>query len=229
MYRKNYRSDELLSNVLLMFAILLMFGFLISWKLVGVNTFDLEMYFYLVSAGLSFLWSIYFLILYLVGQRRDILDLAIDVDNGELVILLGKLRYPLDAVKLYSYITPHHYVRLFVSWRLVGCSLPDLKDADGNPLDMATLGELLPNAVKVHSRQLYNYALMASLIAFGLAMFYAFWRAATPGLLFGIVIPSPYAFALFLLLGVGFHALAAWRMNRLYRNLRPQPENTSES
>ncbi|GEM_PF-6009290 len=229
MYRKNHKSDELLSNVLLVFAILLMFGFLISWKLVGVNTFDFEMYFYLIAAGLSFLMTVYFLVLYLIAERRDILDVAIDVEHGELVILLGKLRYALDDVRLYSYNTAHHYVRLFVSWRVIGFSLSDLVDQDGQSLDMTTLGELVPNAVKVRSRQLYNYALMASLVAFGLAMFYGFWRAATPGELFGIIIPSPYAFVLFLLLSVAFHALAMWRMNRLYRQLQPQAEDTSEN
>ena len=55
MYRRYYQSDELISNVIVTLIASLFLGFLISWKLVGVDTFDPEMIVYLVVGGVLFI------------------------------------------------------------------------------------------------------------------------------------------------------------------------------
>lgn len=215
MYRRFYRNDELLSNVLLSFALLLLFGMLISWKLVGVDIFDAEMIVYIVFASLSFLLFVFFIVVFLIGSRKRIIDIEIDPKKREIRTFNSKFIYSYDDVRLYAYNKRHRQVRFLLKYNLLGFFVDEMQKK-GQVISQEELDKIAEHAVIVEPKTLYNYHLLTILVISGFTVFYMILASTTGLLLFNTYIPTYYAISACLLLSVGLVVLNHWRMKRIY-------------
>lgn len=172
MYRRDIQTDELLSQVLIFFALSLVFGFLIAWKLVGVDTYDPEMIVYLVFGGLSFLAFLTTLVLFFIAIRKPLLDIELNMEERTIRLFYGLKMYSFDDIKLYSFNKRHRQVRLMLGWIFIGFPLDQVTTYRGTKLtleDVASMGE---GGIEVQPKTLYNYQFIASCAAFGLFVAY---------------------------------------------------------
>ena len=172
MFRRKMPTDELLSQVLFFFALLLVFGFFVSWKLIGVDTYDAEMITYLVFGGLSFLLFAASLVVFFIGMRKPFYDLVIDFDKRSIRLFYGLKEVSFDDIKLFSYNSRHRQVRLLVRWFQIGFSMDQMTTKNGDmmtTLDAQKLGE---GVVVLKPKQLYNYHLIASSVFLGSYLVY---------------------------------------------------------
>lgn len=172
MYRRHLGQDEQLSQVLVFFAMTLVFGFLISWKLVGVDTYDAEMIVYLSLGGLSFLLMITSIVLFLIGKRHPFLDVEVNLDKQVIRFFYGKVSIPIDKISLISFNTRHRQVRLVVKWFTIGFPIDELVDNEGVALSEDQLNDVAPNAVVAEPKALYNYSMLVSGVFVGLFIAY---------------------------------------------------------
>jgi hypothetical protein len=213
MYRRFYRNDELISNVLVSFALLLLFGILISWKLVGVDTFDAEMIVYIVLGSLSLILFICCIVIFLIGGGKRIVDIEIDLKKREIRTFNGHFVHSFDEIKLYSFNTRHRQVRLFLKHQLIGFFIDEVI-CNNEAISIAELERMSEDAVIVAPKELYNYHLLINLVVIGFTVLYLILANTADLLVFNRYIPTYYALLLCAVLCTGFTFLNHWRMNK---------------
>lgn len=226
MYRRLYQNDELLSNVLISMALLLLFGIHLSWKLVGQDNMDVEFYFYAVCAGISFLSMIFFIFIFVRNTRIPFYDIELDFIKEEIRVLNQRITYSFKDVKLYSFNKRHRHVRVLVKRRLIGFAIDTMRDDKNDAITEDIVNQLGMYATTVEPKRLYNYHLMVSIVFSGLYALYMFISAQQPFLFFGTYIPTYYMAIAWLLLVMLTVWLNRIRMKKLYQT---NQESTSEN
>ncbi|QMS85495.1 hypothetical protein [Candidatus Xianfuyuplasma coldseepsis] len=216
MYRRNYRSDELISNVIVTLIASLIIGFMISWKLVGVDTFDAEMIVYLSIGGLLFILFVITVILFFIGNRKPFVDLEIDFENEIITTLNRTITYHFKDISLFSYNTRHHQVRLYVKRRLLGFSIDEMEHRKQGIMTVEQAMKIGRYAMTVEPKKLYNYGLLLNLVWIGIAIFYIIYFGRNQVALFNnVYIPTYYAFVFIVVmvgLTIGVHSALLNRM-----------------
>lgn len=226
MYRRNYRSDELISNVIVTLIASLVVGFMISWKLVGVDTFDAEMIVYVSIGGLLFILFVITLILFFIGNRKPFVDLEIDFEHETITTLNRTITYHFTDISLFSYNKRHHQVRLYVKRRLLGFSIDEMEHRKQGVMTVEQAMKLSRYATIVEPKKLYNYGLLLNLVWIGIAIFYIIYFGRNQVAIFNdVYIPTYYAFAFIaVMVGVtiGLHSV-------LLKRMIPQEETTQDT
>jgi len=229
MFRRYYQNDELLSSVILSFTALLICGLLVSLKLVGVDDFDAEMIVYISLGSISFIVSLITLILFLIGNKKPFIDIEIDFEQEELRVFNRLKTYSFQDVKLISYNTRHHQIRLFVKHRLLGFTLESIKDKDEKPLTLDQAMKIGSYGYVVQPKKLYNYHLLSSLLFTGLFVFYAFFVAYQEFLWFGRWYIHSYYILSVTVVFIGLVVfINQWRIRKIYREQMLTETSTSE-
>lgn len=227
MYRRFYRNDELLSNVLISFALLLLFGMLISWKLVGVDTYDAEMIVYIVFGSLSLILFGVTLVVFLFVGRSPITDVALDFNNREVKTFNNRFTYSFDDITLYSYNKRHRQVRFLMKRRLIGFSIDEMTHKD-LIVSQDQLLQLSDQAVIVEPKILYNYHLLTILVFVGFTILYTILASTTDIQLFGTYIPTYYVIALCAILSTAVYYLNHYRMKKVREKHRSIADDLEE-
>ena len=79
MYRKFHHNDELISNVLISFVLFCMFGIMFYFIYYDTGGWTPSSYFYVVLAGVSLLFTLAHLAIYIISLNKPILDYQIDL------------------------------------------------------------------------------------------------------------------------------------------------------
>jgi len=229
MYRRNYQSEELLTNVIITFIASLVVGFFISWKLVGEDTFDAEMIVYLVIGGLLGLSFLFSLVLFFVGNRRTFVDIEIDFGLKTIRTFNGFVSYSFEDIQLYSYNQRHHQVRIFVKNRILGFSIDEVFHSTDGALTIEQAAKIGEYAKIVKPKQLYNYSLLASFVYLGLTIFYIVTIGKPQIELFGwTYIPTYFAFVGLVVMIAVTMVLHNYLLKRLYKAEKNEIDTTQE-
>lgn len=214
MYRRYLGRDELISQVLVYFALALACLMLVLWKR-HRGSFDAEAIVYTVLFGLSTLMWVIRMGLFLYGNRHPLLDVGIDIERQTIHLLFGRRVLPWSEIKRFAYHRRHHLVRLYVGRGRVSFYLDQMKDDLGRPMDDETLQRLAQTTLVVAPKQLYNHPLTASGIAFVLFLVYAVvyggYQVPIAGLPY---LPSYYVLAGLTLIVTVVYGLDRLRLNR---------------
>lgn len=156
MYRKYYQNDELSSNILIAFALFVMFGIMFYFIYYDTGGFTPSSILYLVFSSISFLLFIFHLIFFVISHRRKILDYEVDLKN-ETINFSKRRRIPFSKIKLYAIRDNRSEVKIYYKTKILNIILFQLHDDKGNKLTYDLSKSIGKYAKKIGHRQLYNY------------------------------------------------------------------------
>ncbi len=175
MYRKYYKNDELFSSVIISFALFVVFGIIFYFIYYDTGGWTPSSYFYVSLCGLSLLSSIYYLIVYLVGLRKPILDYEVDIEAER--INFSKRRYvSFKDIKLYARRDNRSEVKIFFKFRLLNIITFQLIDDQGNPMSEEISRQIGKYASPICHRQLYNYNFLGAFVFISFNFIFIFMR-----------------------------------------------------
>lgn len=171
MYRKLHNNDELLSNVLVSFVLFCMFGIMFYNIYYDTGGWTLSSYFFVAVSGLSLLFAIGHLVIYLVSLRKPILDYQVDVENEEIKMPFAR-KIPFSKIKLYATRENRSELKIYYRTSILNIILFHLKDESGKELTYSITEKIDEYATKINHRILYNYNLLLILILIGVNLIY---------------------------------------------------------
>ncbi len=221
MYRKLHNTDELLSNVLVSFVLFCMFGIMFYNIYYDTGGWTLSSYFYVVLSGLSLLFTIGHLVIYLISLSRPILDYQVDVDNEYIKMPFAR-KIPFSKIKLFAIRENRSELKIYYRTSILNIILFHLKDDSGNQLTYDIVSKIEKNSLKINHRILYNYNLLLILILIGMNLIYVLvqdqFLFIHQTYKYFIVLGSTVLFALIF---IGVHTLI---LNRIYRKSKQNIE-----
>lgn len=214
MYRKYYQNDELSSNVLVAFALFVMFGIMFYFIYYDTGGFTPSSILYLVFCSTTFLLFIFHLVVYVISHKKRILDYEIDLDN-EIISFSKRRRIPFDKIKLYANRNNRSEVKIFYKTKILNIILFQLQDDNGNKLTYELSESINKYAKKIGHRQLYNYNFMFMFLTFAFNLIFVIIQDSFT------FIPQTYRY--FTVLGataaitIIFIGINVFRLNHTYR------------
>ena len=179
MYIKYMKRDELLSSVLIAFALFVMFGILFYFIYYDTGGFTPSSIMYLVFASISIVASIYWTIMYLIHERRPIYDYKIDFEN-EIIILNRLMKVKFQDIRLYAVRENRSEIKVFYRWHILNIIAFTLHNEKKGELLLEQADEIGKYAMKIGHRRLYNYNFLLPLLIVSLNLIFLFVQESFP-------------------------------------------------
>lgn len=222
MYRKYYQNDELSSNVLITFALFVMFGIMFYFIYYDTGGFTPSSLLYLVFCSITFLLFSFYLNIYVISHKRQILDYEIDLEN-ETINFSKRRRIPFNKIKLYANRDNRSEVKIFYKTKILNIILFQLQNENGKKLTYELSESISKYAKKIGHRQLYNYNFI---FIFLMVSFNLLFVLIQDSFLF---IPPTYRYLIVLgftfFLTLIFISINVFRLNHSYKLLVEKEEN----
>lgn len=221
MYIKYMKRDELLSSVLIAFALFVMFGILFYFIYQDTGGFTPSSILYLVFTSVSFVAAIYWTIMYLVHDRRPIYDYKIDFEH-EVIILNRFMKVKFQDIKLYAVRSNRSEIKIFYRWRVLNIIAFTLHNNAGEELTLEHADDIGKYGQKIGHRRLYNYNFLFTLVAVSFNLIFLFIEDSFT------FIPSDYKYLIILgftivlsVLGISINVLL---LRRQFKVLTTEPK-----
>ena len=216
MYRKYYKNDELSSNVLIAFALFVMFGIMFYFIYYDTGGFTPSSILYLVFSSITFLLFTIHLVIFIISHKKQILDYEIDLDN-ETINFSKRRKIHFDRIKLYATRDNRSEVKIYYRARILNVILFQLQDENGNNLTYKLSESIGKYAKEIGHRQLYNYNFLVLFLMFSFNLIFVLIQ---DNFLF---IPQTYKYIIILVFTIAvaifFISSNIFRLNYSYRKL----------
>ena len=173
MYRKYYKNDELISNVIITFALFVMFAIIFYVIYYETGGFTPSSILYLSLTGLSLLLSMYNFVVYLISLRRPIQDYSIDLEN-ECIAFSKRRKVLFQAIKLYAVRKNRSEIKIYYGISILNIISFQLHDDTNKELPLESSKQIGKYAVNINHRHLYNYNFLSVFTALSLNLIYLF-------------------------------------------------------
>jgi hypothetical protein len=173
MYTKYKQRDELLSSVLIAFALFVMFGILFYFIYQDTGGWTPSSILYLVFAGLSLLYSLYYTVLYLINERRPLIDYQIDLKE-EVIILNRWQKIAFQDIQLYAVRKNRSEIKIFHRFRILNIIAFQLENNKQQKLTLADADKIGKYAHKIGHRRLYNYNFLLPFVVISFNLIFLF-------------------------------------------------------
>jgi hypothetical protein len=208
MYWNTIGKDEVLTKLIFSFLLLLGFAIPISWKLVGVNTFDSEMIVYLICGSFALLYFLFQFVMAFRLLKKPHSNIVIDLSKKIITIGLQNKQYSLNDVLAYAYSSKQHQMRLYFKNKCFAFSLNEMENTNRETLSKEDLVLCLTHSKEVHSTILYNYPIVVWNVLIGFYFLYVFWYGKEGKSLFNMeYIPTYFILIGVIIFGAGFQFL----------------------
>jgi len=216
MYRKYYQNDELSSNVLIAFALFVMFGIMFYFIYYDTGGFTPSSILYLVFSSITFLLFIIHLIIYIISHGRQILDYEVDLEN-ETINFSKRRKIPFNKIKLYAIRDNRSEVKVYYKTSILNIILFQLQDDKGNKLTYELSESISKYAKKIGHRQLYNYNFLFMFLMFSFNLVFVIVQDSF------MFIPPTYKYLTVLgftiIVALIFVSANVFRLNHSYKKL----------
>ncbi len=224
MYRKHSDQSELLSSVLIAFALFILFSILFYMVFEEHYIINLNNVVYLVFASILLLVSLFYLVLYFISLKRSILDYEVDFEQ-ELIRINRIFKIRFKDIKLYATRKNRSEIKVFSKIRLLNIVTFQLQNDTGKELTLKHADQIGKYAIKTNHRHLYNYNFMIMFLFITLNLIYIFIEDSMTYInhdfRYIIVFGITFGFALLLVL------INVIRLQVLYRKLKQQNETNT--
>jgi hypothetical protein len=217
MYRKFNNKDELFSNVLLSFILLLLCGFLFYQQSFETEFFDVNGIFYVVLTSLTFIYFSYTVIQFIRNWKLELIDIEIDFDEETIKLRNNRKVYSFNDIQLVGRNNARRETKLYIKRKLFGFRDDALKNKQGDIVPVDLMEKLLEHGIEVKHQHLYNFNFLAMIVLFGSEIMYIFLD--TGFTLFGIRITSLIVAGLVLFV---FFTIGVFNYTRLEKLSNPE-------
>ena len=216
MFRRYHHNDELSSNVLITFALFVMFGIMFYFIYYDTGGFTPSSILYLVFSSITFLLFAIHLVIYIISHGKQMLDYEVDIEN-ETINFSKRRKIPFSKIKLYATRNNRSEVKIYYKMRILNVILFQLKDDKGNKLTYELSQAISKYAEKIGHRQLYNYNFMFMFLMFSFNLVFVIIQDSF------MFIPPTYKYITVLgftiILTLLFICVNVFRLNYSYKKL----------